>query len=419
MEQKRKDNRGRTLRNGEAQRADGKYMFRYTDLDGVRQTIYSWRLVATDKLPSGKRADIPLREAEKQIAKDLGDGMSAKKQNETINTLFDRFMDVRIDLRTSTRCNYLILYDTHVRNTLGRKAVGRVAYSDVQRFYVGLSKGGLGYSTIQKINAVLSQIFQRAVMDNTIRTNPADNALRILRNLPGTEPDKRRALTVEEQGRLIDYIYRERRYQKWGTLFTVLLGTGMRIGEALGLRWCDCDFDNNTINVNHALLYKPDESGKYGYRISEPKTKAGYRGIPMFQDVRNALLKEKENAKQYESPFSVDGYTGFIFLNSHGKVFTPGTVFDTIQDIVNDYNRQELAVATQEGREPCYIPRISAHILRHTFCTRLCENIADIKVIQDAMGHKNAQTTMNIYNDVTEMRKLDQFREIDGKIKLV
>lgn len=72
-------------------------------------------------------------------------------------------------------------------------------------------------------------------------------------------------------------------------LFTVLLGTGMRIGEALGLRWCDCDFEEGIIHVTHALLYKRGEDGNYRYRISVPKTEAGFREIPMFDDVKAAL----------------------------------------------------------------------------------------------------------------------------------
>lgn len=72
-------------------------------------------------------------------------------------------------------------------------------------------------------------------------------------------------------------------------LFTVLLGTGIRIEEALGLRWCDCDFEEGIIRVTHSLLYKQGEDGNYRYRISVPKTEADFRKIPMFDDVRAAL----------------------------------------------------------------------------------------------------------------------------------
>lgn len=75
MSEKRKDSKGRVLRNGEVQRADGKYMFRYTDLDGTRKTIYSWRLVDTDAMPNGKKDTEALRDMEKRINRDLDDGI--------------------------------------------------------------------------------------------------------------------------------------------------------------------------------------------------------------------------------------------------------------------------------------------------------------------------------------------------------
>ena len=69
---KRKDSKNRNLRNGESQRKDGRYVYKYTDIYGKPQFIYSWKLVPTDKTPAGKRDDISLREKEAQIKKDLG-----------------------------------------------------------------------------------------------------------------------------------------------------------------------------------------------------------------------------------------------------------------------------------------------------------------------------------------------------------
>lgn len=264
-------------------------------------------------------------------------------------------------------------------------------------------------------------MFDSAVMDCMLRTNPSANVLKSLRKFCSTEQEKRHALTEEEQARFIEFVYSHKTYGRWGPLFTVLLGTGMRIGEALGLRWCDCDFDKNLISVDHILLYKEsEENGGYEYRISEPKTTAGKRVIPMFKDVRSALLKEKKKRKHPNwKPFVVDDYTDFIFLNNNGKVFTPGAVFDAIQNITTLYNREEFFLAAEEKREPCYLPKFSAHILRHTFCTRLCENEQNIKIVQDVMGHRNIRTTMDVYNEATEVRKQISFQSLEGKIKLV
>ncbi len=425
MPQKRKDSKGRNLRNGEVQRADGKYMFRYTDSMGNRQTVYSWKLVSTDKVPEGKRCSVALRDMEKEILRDLDDDIrTADAGSLVVNDLFKSFMDVRVDLKETTRCNYITLYDSHVRDEIGHRKLKTVKFSDIQRLYMYLmQEKGLKTSTIESIHSIVYQMFETAVLDNIIRANPSANVLKSMRKLFREDETKRHALTEEEQARFIEFVYNSKTYGRWGPLFTVLLGTGMRIGEALGLRWCDCDFENNVISVNHILLYKTSEKdGKYEYRISEPKTTAGKRLIPMFTDVKKTLLaiqKSQKRTHAKKNKFTVDGYTNFIFLNNNGKVFTPGAVHGAIQNIVTLYNREEYFLADDEDREPCYLPKFSAHNLRHTFCTRYCENETDLKTIQDVMGHRNITTTMDVYNETTEARKQTSFKHMEGKFKLL
>ena len=422
MSEKCRDSKGRLLRNGEVQRQDGLYMFRYTDPNGKRKTVYSWKLVDTDKAPEGKRSVLALRDIEKQVLRDLDDGIRTGDANSiTVNALFKSFMDLRVDLKETTRCNYICLYDSQVREEIGGRKIRNIRFSDIQKLYMHMIQDlGLKASTVQSVHSILYQMFESAVMDNLIRVNPTANVLKSLRKMLSVEQEKRHALTEEEQARLIEYVYRSRYYRRLGALFTVLLGTGMRIGEALGFRWCDCDFEKKLISVNHTLLYKPSEHGGYEYRISEPKTKAGLRTIPMLSDVKAVLLEERDKKHHPNiKPFSIGEYTGFIFLNNNGKVFTPAYVFDTIQHITSTYNREEYFNAEKEGREPCYLPKFSAHILRHTFCTRLCENERNLKIIQDVMGHRNIRTTMDVYNEATESKKLESFHSLDGKIKVL
>jgi integrase len=417
----KRDQKGRVLRSGESQREDGRYMFRYTDATGQRKTVYSWRLVSTDKMPDGKRQTAPLRELEKKIQRDLDDGIRTGEADKIkVNDLYAQFMDLRTDLKTSTRCNYTDLYDKHVRNVLGLKPLSSVRYSQIKKLYSDLlNQTKLKPSTLEKINSILIQVFDLAVKDGIIRTNPATDALKSLRKNGNFETEKRHALTEAQQERFVDYVYGSRKFRRWGTLFTVLLGTGLRIGEALGLRWGDCDFKKGVITVSHALQYKRTETSGYVYQITEPKTKSGYRTIPMFREVVDALKAEqKRQGKPGRNAFTVDGYRGFIFLNSAGKVHTPGSVYEALQKITTDYNREEFVKASTEGREPIYLPKMSAHILRHTFCTRLCENEPNLKVIEDIMGHQNIRTTMDVYNEATAEKKVASFKKLEGKIKL-
>ena len=421
MSQKRKDSKGRVLRSGEVQRADGKYMFRYNDVNGERRAIYSWKLVETDKVPVGKRCDSALRTLEQAVLRDIEDGIATNDaKRSTVDSAFDQFMQLRKDLKESTRCNYLCLYNAHIRGLFGKKSVADVKYSDVYKLYIGLSQNdGLKINTIQAINAIIWQVFEMAVRNSYIRKNPVSGVMVDVAKKLKEEPEQRHALTEEEQSRLIDYIYSNEKYRKYGVLFTTLLGTGMRIGEALGLRWEDVDFKNGFIRVDHSLSYKDSENGGYKYKISPPKTRAGIRSIPMFSDVEKALRSEKRRKKNIELPqFSIDNYTDFIFTNSAGKVYTPSFIFDVLQNIVVDYNMDETVISRRDNRDPVYLPRISAHILRHTFCTRLCETDTNLKVIQDVLGHKNIRTTMNIYSEATAQSKLHSFKAIDGRIKL-
>lgn len=420
MSEKRRDSKGRVLRNGESQRSDGKYMFRYTDGTGERHTVYSWKLVSTDKLKERQRDSQALRDMEKRILKDLDDSIKTRDaEHTTVDDLFDQFMDIRKDLRESSRCCYNDIYRKHIKPVIGHRPIGRVKPTEIQKLYqIMVSESGVNPTTAQKAHSIIYQLFENAIMDNIIRVNPASNAFRNFRKTAELNPACREPLTVEQQELFIDYIYASEKYSRMANLFTVLLGTGMRIGEALGLRWCDCDFEEGIIHVTHALLYKQGEDGNYRYRISAPKTEAGFREIPMFDEVKAALQRERGKRKSKKKKFVVDGYSDFVFLNNNGQVYTQSFVYDTIQGITTSYNKEEYAKALEEKREPCYLPKISAHILRHTFCTRMCEQNINIKVLQDVMGHRNIRTTMETYAKAFRDKKVEAVMALNGAFKI-
>lgn len=420
MMEKRRDNKGRILRNGEVQRPDGKYMFRYTDGAGKRRAVYSWKLVSTDRLKEGQRGAQSLRDKEKCIFKDLDDKIKTNDaEHTTVDDLFRQFMDIRKDLKESTRCCYNDIYSKHINPVIGGRPISKIKPTEIQKLYQTMvSDGGVNPTTAQKAHSIIYQIFENAVMDNIIRTNPASNAFRNFRKTTELSPACREPLTTEQQAVFIDYIYSSRQYGRLANLFTVLLGTGMRIGEALGLRWCDCDFEEGIIHVTHALMYKRGEDGNCRYRISSPKTEAGNRDIPMFDAVEAALLRERDRKRGNRKKFVVDGYTDFVFLNNSGQVYTQSFIYDAIQGITTSYNKEEYVKAFEENRQPRYLPKISAHILRHTFCTRMCESDVNIKVLQDIMGHRNIRTTMETYAKAMKDKKVETMQALNGAFKI-
>lgn len=421
MSERRKDGKGRNLRDGEDQMPDGRYRFRYMDGNGKRQAVYSWCLVPTDKTPNGKRDGLCLREKEEAIQRDRRDGIDGKKAAQiTLNDMFNLYMAGKHELKQSTRTNYNYMYKNYVSESLGLKKIGKIKYSDIKTFYNSLIRNnGFKPNSMEIINTILHPTFTLAVRDGYIRTNPTDGVMAEIKKSHDWEKPKRHALTVEEQEAFINYMSDSDMYRHWLPLFTVFLGTGCRVGEIIGLRWKDCDFENRTISINHNLVYRQQDNGNCEMHITTPKTATGCRTVPMLAEVRKALLQErKKQMKEGGSTATIDGYTDFVFTNRYGYVHNPQTINRAIQRIYTAFNEEEAAKAQKEHRKPLVIRHFSVHNLRHTFCTRFCENETNIKVIQDIMGHSDISTTMNIYAEATESKKKEAFDNLEGKIKI-
>lgn len=247
------------------------------------------------------------------------------------------------------------------------------------------------------------QVLELGVEDDYIRYNPSDNALRELKKAYSNDSVKRKALTLKEQEIFENYLRNSDKYNNWYPIFTVMLWTGMRVGEITGLRWCDVDFEAELINVNHTLVYysKGKKNGLV-YAVNSPKTEAGKREIPMLPKVKEALLQEKRN--QYELGIScmaeVDGYTDFIFVNRFGGVQNQVTLNKALRRIIRDCN-YEILDKCKGKQEHVLLPKFSNHSLRHTFTTRMCEAGVNIKAMQEILGHADAETTMDIYAEAT------------------
>ena len=334
----RKDGKGRVLRKGEGYRkSEGRYSYVFIDPLGKKRTIYAKSLVK-------------LRARDEQLQRDQLDGLDVYVAGKAdVNFLFDRYISTKTELRSTTYSNYLYTWNHFIRDTFGKKKVKDVKYSDVLFFYTDLiNNQGLQINTLETINTVLRPTFQLAVRDDIIRKNPVDGAYCEVKKRNGGSKKNRRALTVDQQRKFMEYVAKNPFFYHWYPFFVFLLGTGCRIGEAIGIRWDDIDMESRVIDINHSLTYyqRADDSYKCEFRVSLPKTAAVNR---------------------------------------------------TIKRIVDAHNSEEEVAAKKEKREPIMIPRFSCHIFRHTFASRFCENETNIKVIQEVMGHADVSTTMNIY----------------------
>lgn len=389
------------LRKGESIHSKCGYQFRWTDKEGKRHAIHA---------PSLEE----LREKEQQVEHDQHDRLKPEARNVTINEMFELWKQLKRGLKDNTFQNYQFLYNQYVVPRFGKQKISTLVKSDVKRFYNTLvDERGLSIATVDGIHTVLHQVLEMAVDDCYIRRNPADNIMKELKQVLSLKTEKRRALTKQEQDLFLDYLRHSPQYQHWYPVFAVMLGTGMRVGEAVGLRWCDIDLDEGFIDVNHTLVYYRHAVNGCYCNVHSPKTANSVRQIPMLTLVRDAFLQEKryqaENNIRCSS--TVDGYTDFIFVNRFGNPQHQGTLNKALRRIIRDCNDEILQKAPEN---PLLLPHFSCHILRHTFTTRLCEAGVNVKVIQDTLGHADVSTTLNIYADATKSLKKSEYANFDS-----
>ncbi len=194
-------------------------------------------------------------------------------------------------------------------------------------------------------------------------------------------------LTLEQEVSLIDFAQNAPANQTYADGLIILLGTGLRISEFCGLT-TNLDFKNRLILVDHQLMRDKEN----GYYIETPKTKNGYREIPMSEPVYQALKQVVKNRRK-KATITVDGYTNFLFLKKDGTPKVGMNYNAVIRGLVKKYNKHH--------REQ--LPNITLHALRHTFCTRMANAGMNSKALQYIMGHANITMTLDYYTHVNAL----------------
>lgn len=170
MSEKRRDNRNRILREGEYQRTDGRYRYRYIDEDGKEKNVYSWRLDKNDPTPRGKKRELSLREKEKQIQADLFDHIVTRGGNYTVVELVEKYTSLKTGVGHNTKAGYKTVINILNREAFGKQRIDKVRLSDAKAWLIKLQQvDGRGYSSIHSIRGVLRPAFQLAVDDDLIR----------------------------------------------------------------------------------------------------------------------------------------------------------------------------------------------------------------------------------------------------------
>ena len=384
MSEKRRDSRNRILHNGESQRQDGRYAYKYKDINGETKFVYSWRLDKNDRAPAGKPRDLSLREKERQIQQDLFNQIVPNGGNLTVLELVQKYLSLKVNVRHNTQANYNFVVGILKKESFGSLRIDKVKLSDAKAWLIKLQKDGRGYSTIHSVRGVVRPAFEMAVQDDLIRKNPFGFELA---TVVVNDSVTREAITRAQERAFLKFIQEDNCYRKYYDGIYILFHTGLRISEFCGLTISDIDFQNKRIRVDHQLQRKRDME----YIIEDTKTKSGERYVPMSQQVVECFRRVIANRKTPKQEPMIDGYTGFLFLDKNGMPMVALHWEHYFKHILNKYN----------SIYKVQLPKITPHVCRHTFCSNMARSGMSPKTLQYIMGHSDISVTLNTYTHLT------------------
>lgn len=377
---KRKDNKKRVLRKGEGQRSDGRYYFKYQDAKGDTHFVYSWKLEPYDVPPVGKEAELSLREMEKQIIRNVEDGILGYDSRITVLELVRLYLQQKVGVRHNTQTCYNFVFNILKKEAFGSMLIGRVKQSDAKRWLIKLQRDGRGYSTIHSVRGVVRPAFQMAVEDDMLNKNPFQFELA---SVVVNDSVTRKAISREEQRKFLKFVAEDKHFSRYYDGIYILFYTGLRISEFVGLTIKDVDLKAKKLTIDHQL----QRTSKMQYVIEAPKTEAGNRVIPISEEVCHAFKRIIANRPKPKVEPMIDGRAGFLYLDKNGKPMVALHWEKYFQHICQKYN--------SIYKVP--IPKVTPHVCRHTYCSNMAHSGMNPKTLQYLMGHSDISVTLNTY----------------------
>lgn len=378
----RKDSKGRNLHYGEGQRSDGRYSFRYKDAKGKNRTVYSWTLTIHDQTPEGKRPGMCLRQMEKQIQKDLFDRVTGT--NMTVLELAEKYIETKTAVRTTTLAGYKTLLKFLSQDDFGARRITDVTTLEAKHWIIHLQRDcSKGYSTIHSFRGVLRPAFQLAEDDDLIRRNPFSFELA---TIVINDSIPRIGLTKNQERRFLEFVESDKHYSRYFEEFYILFNTGLRISEFCGLTDADLDFKEKSIRIDRQLM----RSSKMQYYLEPPKTECGTRYLPMNKQVESCIHLMLDKRKAGYENFKIDGVSGFLSFDKNGRPRVALHWENYLKYAVEKYNR-----LYKEA-----LPKITPHVCRHTYCSKMARNGMSPVRLKYLMGHSDISVTYNIYTHI-------------------
>lgn len=302
-------------------------------------------------------------------------------ENTQYKTLVNTWLNSKQAMITaSTHANFVLIAENHLIPQFGRRKIGTITESDIQRYIMYLSKegrldkkGGLTVKTIRDIILVLRLSLTYGYKEKAISLLNWD----MVEYPKELSVHKVVSLSKEEEQQLIQCIYLHLNRKTVGILIALM--TGLRIGELCGLQMGDISLTNNTITVNRTVqrIYDKRKGSTY-INVGTPKTKSSARTIPIPSLLGNII-------KKY-----LTGKPSHYFLTGKSAPTEPRTYRQFFTRFLKKNN----------------LPKVKFHEIRHTFAVRAIEIPEfDIKSLSEILGHKNVSFTLNVYGSANMHQK--------------
>ncbi|WP_124098876.1 site-specific integrase [Ruminococcus sp. Marseille-P6503] len=256
--------------------------------------------------------------------------------------------------------------------------------------FIRFKNNGSLYSDkyIKSIYSLVKAVFKKALLKGYITINPFDYDFK---RPKGNIPEAKDRLVSKEDLKALFKILPK--YPKLNVIVPVLFLTGMRIGELLGLFWTDIDFTEKIIHIQRSVVdnyieLPGGEIAKRGVMLSSTKTATSIRDIPVSEQVIVLLrswleFRDLPENQKWKDKIELNSNLNLVFPNAQGKLTNYKTLYDNLKDILKDNNLNHC--------------NILFHKLRHNYATDLLSAGVDIDVVSKLLGHKNIETTANVY----------------------
>ena len=374
-----KDLKGKELGVGISQQSDKLYVARFTDKFGIRKTkrfkkLQECRQWIADASYISKHSDI-------ENASDI-----------LVDTWYEYWIGIKKQtVRPNTVRNYSERYERNIKGIIGKKLLSEVKPIHCQKIFSDMAEQGYKTTTIYQTRITLYNMLEFAKENDVILSNPCKKSVK---SDIGKPSEKKVALTIDEQRKFL----MAAAGQSYENQYKFMLQTGLRTGELVGLKWYDIDFGKRTVTISRTMEYRY----KVGdWRVGPPKSKSGYRTIPLTDEAIRILKDQKEKNSKIKV-INIE-WRDQVFLSRKGEPVKNST-YDTALFKICD---------KAEIRKFCM------HILRHTFATRCIEGGMIPKTLQKILGHSNIGITMNLYVDATEEEKTKEMDLVAEALKVV